>query len=95
LLSEANSAVRMKCANTRVYAWWRWANGRQRSASFVQLYRAAEERNDEYYIRLIAHNLGTPAGMRGDFGEALRWLSRMLRKGTAGTADVAGSCSPF
>jgi DNA-binding SARP family transcriptional activator len=42
--------------------------------------QSAEERNDEHYIRLIAHNLGTPAGIRGDFGEALRWLGRMLRK---------------
>src|SRR3990172_5058002 len=30
---------------------------------------------------LISHNLGTPAGIRGDFEEALRWFSRMLRKG--------------
>jgi DNA-binding SARP family transcriptional activator/Tfp pilus assembly protein PilF len=46
--------------------------------------QSAEERNDEHYIRLIAHNLGTPAGMRGDFGQALRWLSRMLRKDQQG-----------
>jgi two-component SAPR family response regulator/tetratricopeptide (TPR) repeat protein len=28
--------------------------------------------------------LGTPAGVRGDFGEALRWLRRMLRDESAG-----------
>ena len=46
---------------------------------FRSALQSAEERNDEHYTRLIAHNLGTPAGIRGDFGEALRWLRRMLR----------------
>src|SRR5688500_2187307 len=56
-------------ATREAFASWRWVNGLQRN-----------ERSERHYIRLIAHNLGTPAGMRGDFGEALRWLSRMLRK---------------
>jgi LuxR family transcriptional regulator, maltose regulon positive regulatory protein len=80
LLSEANSAVRMKCGNTRglcLVAMGEWTAAEREFRAALQ---SAEERNDEYYIRLIAHNLGTPAGMRGDFGEALRWLSRMLRK---------------
>ena len=38
---------------------------------FRSALQSAEERNDERYTRLIAHNLGTPAGMRGDFGEAV------------------------
>jgi len=79
LLSEANSAVRMKCGNTRglcLVAMGEWTSAEREFRAALQ---SAEERNDEYYIRLIAHNLGTPAGMRGDFGEALRWLSRMLR----------------
>ena len=79
LLSEANSAVRMKCGNTRglcLVALGEWTSAEREFRAALQ---SAEERNDEYYIRLIAHNLGTPAGMRGDFGEALRWLSRMLR----------------
>ncbi len=46
--------------------------------------QAAEEQNDEHYIRLITHNLGLPAMSRGDFGEALRWLGRMLRKERSG-----------
>src|SRR5262245_3111592 len=33
-------------------------------------------------MRLISHNLGLLAMIRGDFGEALRWLRRMLREGT-------------
>lgn len=78
-LSEPYSAVRIKCGNTRglclvAMGEWTAAEGEFRAAL-----QSAEERNDEHYVRLIAHNLGTPAGMRGDFGEALRWLSRMLR----------------
>ncbi|MFN2498394.1 MAG: tetratricopeptide repeat protein, partial [Pyrinomonadaceae bacterium] len=80
LLSEANSVVRTKCGNTRglcLVALGEWTAAEREFRAALQ---SAEERNDEHYIRLIAHNLGTPAGMRGDFGEALRWLSRMLRK---------------
>ncbi len=80
LLSEPSSAVRTKCGNTRglcLVAMGEWTAAEREFRAALQ---SAEERNDEYYIRLIAHNLGTPAGMRGDFGEALRWLSRMLRK---------------
>ena len=79
-LSESNSAVRTKCGNTRglcLVAMGEWTAAEREFRGALQL---AEERNDEHYIRLIAHNLGTPAGMRGDFGEALRWLGRMLRK---------------
>src|SRR5439155_11081489 len=41
--------------------------------------QSAEERGDEHHIRLITHNLGLPAMMRGDFGESLGWFRRMLR----------------
>jgi ATP/maltotriose-dependent transcriptional regulator MalT/DNA-binding SARP family transcriptional activator len=80
-LSEPNSVVRIKCGNTRglcLVAMGEWSAAEREFRTALQ---SAEERNDEHYVRLIAHNLGTPAGMRGDFGEALRWLSRMLRKG--------------
>lgn len=83
-LSEPNSAVRTKCGNTRglcLVAMGEWSAAEREFRAALQ---SAEERNDEHYIRLIAHNLGTPAGMRGDFGEALRWLSRMLRKDRQG-----------
>jgi LuxR family maltose regulon positive regulatory protein len=79
VLTEPNSAVRTKCGNTRglcLVAMGEWTAAEREFRAALQ---SAEERNDEHYIRLIAHNLGTPAGMRGDFGEALRWLSRMLR----------------
>jgi LuxR family maltose regulon positive regulatory protein len=84
LLSEPNSAVRTKCGNTRglcLVAMGEWTAAEREFRAALQ---SAEERNDEHYVRLIAHNLGTPAGMRGDFGEALRWLSRMLRKDRQG-----------
>jgi LuxR family transcriptional regulator, maltose regulon positive regulatory protein len=78
-LTDANSVVRTKCGNTRglcLVAMGDWIGAEREFRSALQ---SAEERNDEHYSRLIAHNLGTPAGIRGDFGEALRWLRRMLR----------------
>jgi ATP/maltotriose-dependent transcriptional regulator MalT/DNA-binding SARP family transcriptional activator len=73
--------VRMKCANTRglcLVSVGEWTAAELEFRSALQL---AQEGNDERYIRLITHNLGLPAMMRGDFGEALRWLRRMLRDG--------------
>jgi len=78
-LSEDHSAVRMKCGNTRglcLVALGQWTTAEREFREALQL---AEERDDENFARLVAHNLGAPAGIRGDFGEALRWLSRMLR----------------
>ncbi len=79
-LADQSSPVRTKCGNTRglcLVAMGEWASAEREFRAALQ---SAEERNDEHYIRMIAHNLGTPAGVRGDFGEALRWLGRMLRK---------------
>ncbi len=84
-LSDQNSAVLMKCGNTRglcLVAMGEWTAAEREFRSALQ---SAEERTDTRYARMIAHNLGTPAGMRGDFGEALRWFSRMLRRERAGT----------
>ena len=78
-LVPGDSAVRMKCGNTRglcLVALGQWTTAEREFREALQL---AEDRHDEYFARLVAHNLGTPAGIRGDFGEALRWLSRMLR----------------
>lgn len=85
-LVGVNSAVRMKSGNTRglcLVALGEWTAAEREFRSALQ---SAEERNDERYSRLIAHNLGTPAGIRGDFGEALRWFNRMLRGGRQGSA---------
>ncbi|MCU1264500.1 MAG: hypothetical protein JWM21_818 [Acidobacteria bacterium] len=87
-LAGENSAVHTKCGNTRglcLVAMGQWTAAEREFRAALQ---SAEERNDEYYTRLIAHNLGTPAGIRGDFGEALRWLGRMLR------ADLQGAPMP-
>ncbi len=78
-LTPATSAVRTKCANTRglcLVTKGEWAAAER---EFRVALQSAEEQRDEHHARLITHNLGLPAMMRGDFGEALRWLSRMLR----------------
>jgi LuxR family transcriptional regulator, maltose regulon positive regulatory protein len=80
-LVDDHSPVRMKCANTRglcLVALGEWTAAELEFRSALQL---AQDSNDGRYMRLISHNLGLPAMMRGDFGEALRWLRRMLRDG--------------
>jgi ATP/maltotriose-dependent transcriptional regulator MalT/DNA-binding SARP family transcriptional activator len=80
-LSDERSAVRAKCGNTRglcLYALGKWTEAEREFRAALQL---AEEQRDEYYARLIVHNLGLPLGMRGDFGEALRWFHMPLRDG--------------
>ena len=78
-LTSRTSIVRAKCGNTRglCLVWLgRWTEGER---EFRLALQTAEEQNDRHLTRLITHNLGTPAMWRGDFGEALRWLRRMLR----------------
>jgi LuxR family maltose regulon positive regulatory protein len=78
-LSDERSAVRAKCGNTRglcLMALGKWTEAEREFRAALQ---SAEEQRDEYYARLIIHNLGLPLVMRGDFGEALRWLRRTLR----------------
>src|SRR4029450_10270573 len=77
-LSDEQSPVRTKCGNTRglcLMALGKWTEAEQEFRAALQ---SAEEHRDEYYARLILHNLGLPPMMRGDFGEALRWLRRLL-----------------
>src|SRR5262245_14555776 len=78
-LSEEQSPVRVKCGNTRgacLLALGKWTEAEREFRAALQL---AEEQYDEYYARLIIHNLGLPPMARGDFGEALRWTRRPLR----------------
>lgn len=78
-LTGEQSAVRVKCGNTRglcLVSQGRWTEAEQEFRTALQ---SAEEQHDEHYARLIVHNLGLPPMMRGDFGEALRWLRRLLR----------------
>ncbi|HEX8162383.1 MAG TPA: BTAD domain-containing putative transcriptional regulator [Pyrinomonadaceae bacterium] len=80
-LAAERSTVRVKVGNTRGLCYvalgeWTTAEGEFRDA--LQL---AEGLNDKHYAHLIAHNLGLPAMIRGDFSEAMRWLRRMLSDG--------------
>src|SRR6266571_4541493 len=78
-LTPPNSVVRTKCANTRVLCLVTKGEWAAAEREFRVALQSAEEQHDEHQARLITHNLGLPAMMRGDFGEALRWLGRMLR----------------
>lgn len=78
-LTNPDSAVPTKCGNTRGLCYVSLGEWTAAEREFRIALQSAEERNDEHHIRLITHNLGLPAMMRGDFGEALHWLRRMLR----------------
>ncbi|HVF42097.1 MAG TPA: BTAD domain-containing putative transcriptional regulator [Pyrinomonadaceae bacterium] len=85
-LSDERSVVRTKCGNTRGLCFVALGQWTDAEREFRVALQSAEERGDRYYARLISHNLGTPAGIRGDFGEALRWMRRMLREETGAGA---------
>jgi len=87
-LSDERSVVRTKCGNTRGLCLVALGHWTEAEGEFRVALRSAEERGDPYYARLISHNLGTPAAVRGDFGEALRWLRRMLRDESSGAPPV-------
>jgi LuxR family transcriptional regulator, maltose regulon positive regulatory protein len=81
-LTGATSVVRTKCGNTRglcLVAMGEWSAAEREFRIALQ---SAEEHNDGHHVRLITHNLGLPSMVRGDFGEAMRWLRRMLRTNT-------------
>jgi LuxR family transcriptional regulator, maltose regulon positive regulatory protein len=78
-LSDERSPVRVKCGNTRGLCWvalGKWTEAEREFRAALQL---AEEQHDEYYAYMIMNNLGGPPMVRGDFGEALRWMRRQLR----------------
>jgi len=78
-LTEASSVVQTKCSNTRGLCLVSMGDWTAAEREFRIALQSAEDQNDDHHVRLITHNLGLPAMMRGDFGEALRWLRRMLR----------------
>ncbi len=78
-LTVEQTAVHIKCGNTRGLCLMAVGDLSAAEREFRAALQFAEEQGDEHYVRLIAHNLGLPAMVRGDFGEALRWLKRMLR----------------
>ncbi|HKS30295.1 MAG TPA: BTAD domain-containing putative transcriptional regulator [Pyrinomonadaceae bacterium] len=77
-LTDEGAPVRMKCGNTRGLCLMATGELEAAEREFRAALQLAEEQGEERYSRLIAHNLGLPAMIRGDFGEALRWLRRIL-----------------
>jgi LuxR family maltose regulon positive regulatory protein len=80
-LADEDSFVRAKCAGTRglcLMAKGDWAAAEREFRAALQ---SAEDYGDEHYARLMTHNLGLPALVRGDFNESLRWLRRTLQFG--------------
>ena len=73
------AAVRMKCENTRGLCLVQQGEFAAAERQFRLALELAEQLNDEKYIRLTTNNLALPYGLRGDFGEALRWLRRVYR----------------
>ncbi|HEV7891069.1 MAG TPA: BTAD domain-containing putative transcriptional regulator [Pyrinomonadaceae bacterium] len=82
-LAAEDSAVSAKCAGTRglcLMAKGDWAASEREFRAALQ---GAEDHGDEHYARLMSHNLGLPALIRGDFDESLRWLRRTLQYGVS------------
>jgi LuxR family maltose regulon positive regulatory protein len=77
-LTDERSVVRIKCGNTRGLCLMATGELAAAEREFRAALQFSEEQGNEHYMRLIAHNLGLPAAIRGDFGEALRWSRRML-----------------
>jgi ATP/maltotriose-dependent transcriptional regulator MalT/DNA-binding SARP family transcriptional activator len=77
-LSDEQSPVRIKCGNTRGICFLLQSKWIEAESEFRAALQLAEEQHDEYYARLVVHNLGAPSMARGDFGEALRWMGRAL-----------------
>jgi LuxR family maltose regulon positive regulatory protein len=77
-LTDEGALVRTKCGNTRGLCLLATGELEAAEREFRAALQLAEEQGEERYSRLIAHNLGLPAMIRGDFGEALRWLRRIL-----------------
>jgi ATP/maltotriose-dependent transcriptional regulator MalT/DNA-binding SARP family transcriptional activator len=78
-LADEDSVVRAKCAGTRglcLMAKGDWAAAER---EFRVALQGAEDHGDEHYARLMSHNMGLPALIRGDFAESLRWLRRTLQ----------------
>jgi len=79
-LIKEDTETFLKCSNTRglcLIGQGAWTNAEQQFRYALEL---AEKQGNEHYVRLITHNLALPAGFRGDFGEALRWLRRIFRE---------------
>ena len=74
-----NSEVRMKCENTRGLCLIGIGEWTAAEHHFRQALELAEKNSNERFARIVTHNLALPSGLRGDFGESLRWLKRIFR----------------
>lgn len=82
-LVTRESETYIKSANTRglcLIVQGEWVEAEKQ---FRIALDAAERQGNEKYIRLITHNLALAPGLRGDFGEALRWFKRIFGDGRA------------
>src|SRR6185436_4212181 len=79
-LVSHTSETFMKCANTRglcLIVQGKWTEAEQQFRIALEL---AEKFGNDQYVRLVTHNLALAPGLRGDFGEALRWFKRIFRE---------------
>lgn len=77
-LVQKDSETYLKCLNTRglcLISDGKWNEAEQQFRTALEL---AEAQSNEHYIRLVAHNLALAPGLRGDFGEALKWFNRIF-----------------
>jgi LuxR family maltose regulon positive regulatory protein len=77
-LAGERSLMRAKCGNTRglcLFALRQWTEAEAEFRTALQL---AEELQNRDCIRVIVHNIGLSAMVRGDFTEALSWWRRLL-----------------
>lgn len=81
MLVPRDSETYIKCLNTRGLCLILEGNWNEAEQQFRVALELAENRSNEQYIRMIAHNLALAPGFRGDFGEALRWFNRIFREG--------------
>jgi LuxR family transcriptional regulator, maltose regulon positive regulatory protein len=79
-LAGERTRLRVKVGNTRGLCYLALDELTTAEREFRDALQLADELDERHLGSLIAHNLGLPAMVRGDFGEAMRWLRRMLRQ---------------
>lgn len=83
-----DSPIRMKCENTRGLCYISIGEWTTAELHFRQALELAEKNSNERFARIITHNLALPSGLRGDFGESLRWLKRIFRNDNNSSAQL-------
>ncbi len=78
-LVSRDSETYLKCLNTRGLCLIQEGSWSEAEQQFRVALELAENQANGQYIRLIAHNLALAPGLRGDFGEAIRWFNRIFR----------------